>query len=176
MPFAARHHVAAIALALLLPALPMSASAQQCPDTGLSPVNFTAYVKRMQQELPRHGYRAGPVDGRLGPQTRNGIRRYQRDAQLMVDGCMTVELMEHMLYHTPKVYAGGVTDTTLQRQVQQELRERGYYRGAVDGIVGPRTRMALESFQRDAGLRVNLHVNRSTLASIRDADPSVRAR
>ena len=166
----------AAALALLLPALALPAAAQHCPETGLAPANFSAYVKRIQEELPRHGYRAGPVDGRLGQRTRSGIRAYQRDARLYPDGCVSVELLDHMLYHQPKVYAGGAADTTLERQVQQELRGRGYYRGPVDGIVGPRTRAALEAFQRDAGLRVSPHVNRSTLAALRDADPSVRAR
>lgn len=35
--------------------------------------------------------------------------------------------------------------------VQQQLRERGYDPGSVDGRAGPRTRTAIEKFQRDSG-------------------------
>ena len=166
---------AVLALALVLPALSMPVVAAPCPDSGLTPVNYRAYVRRIQEELPRHGYRPSAPDGVLGPRTIAGIKHYQRDAMLPADGCVTPALLDHMLYHLPKVYAGSAADTALERDVQQALALRGYYRGRIDGIVGPKTLAALEAFQRDAGLRVNRVVNRSVLASIRDADPALRA-
>ena len=36
-------------------------------------------------------------------------------------------------------------------QLQRRLRADGYYRGAIDGIMGPRTRSALRAYQRDRG-------------------------
>jgi hypothetical protein len=36
-------------------------------------------------------------------------------------------------------------------QLQQRLAQAGYYRGAIDGIMGPRTRSALRAYQRDHG-------------------------
>ena len=35
---------------------------------------------------------------------------------------------------------------------QATLQEQGYYKGEVDGLMGPLTREALASFQRDHGL------------------------
>jgi hypothetical protein len=44
---------------------------------------------------------------------------------------------------------------SLVAEVQAELRREGYYRGAVDGVLGPRTRNAIAEFQDDRGLAVN---------------------
>jgi peptidoglycan hydrolase-like protein with peptidoglycan-binding domain len=38
--------------------------------------------------------------------------------------------------------------------VQQQLALQGYYRGAVDGIEGPRTRAAVRAYEADHGLAV----------------------
>jgi Putative peptidoglycan binding domain len=37
-------------------------------------------------------------------------------------------------------------------QLQRRLKAAGYYRGALDGIMGPRTRSALRAYQRDRGM------------------------
>ena len=51
-------------------------------------------------------------------------------------------------------------------RVQRELRREGYYRGALDGLIGPMTRSALARFQRDAGLRVTRRIDGPTLAAL----------
>lgn len=50
--------------------------------------------------------------------------------------------------------------------VQAALQERGYYRGAVDGDFGPRTRSALLAFQRDGGLPVTGEIDEATLSAL----------
>jgi peptidoglycan hydrolase-like protein with peptidoglycan-binding domain len=40
------------------------------------------------------------------------------------------------------------------KQVQRGLISYGYYDGTDDGIVGPKTKAALEKFQGDWGLKV----------------------
>jgi hypothetical protein len=50
--------------------------------------------------------------------------------------------------------------------VQQELRRQGYYRGAIDGLIGPMTRAALARYQRDNGLYVTRAVDGPTLAAL----------
>ncbi|MBA2431416.1 MAG: peptidoglycan-binding protein [Chthoniobacterales bacterium] len=52
------------------------------------------------------------------------------------------------------------------RNVQIELRRMGYYRGAIDGLIGPMTRSALTRFQRDNGLPVTRRIDGPTLASL----------
>lgn len=50
--------------------------------------------------------------------------------------------------------------------VQRELRRRGYYRGAIDGDVGPGTRSAIRDYQDDRGLSATGRIDRSLLRSL----------
>jgi len=50
--------------------------------------------------------------------------------------------------------------------VQQELRRQGYYRGEIDGLIGPMTRAALARYQADRGLYVTRAVDGPTLAAL----------
>ena len=43
-------------------------------------------VKKLQESLRDKGYYSGRVDGRIGPQTREGIRKYQKAENLQVTG------------------------------------------------------------------------------------------
>ena len=49
---------------------------------------------------------------------------------------------------------------------QATLQEQGYYKGDVDGLMGPLTREALASFQRDHGLITTAALDQPTLASL----------
>jgi hypothetical protein len=40
-------------------------------------------------------------------------------------------------------------------QVQSRLARAGYYRGPIDGRIGPGTRFAIRAYERDHGLRVD---------------------
>jgi hypothetical protein len=40
-------------------------------------------------------------------------------------------------------------------QVQSRLARAGYYHGAIDGVMGPRTHYAIQAYERDHGLRVD---------------------
>jgi len=59
-----------------------------------------------------------------------------------------------------------VATTSENRQVQQKLKELGYYNGAIDGIFGSQTIQAVKNFQRDYGLTVDGIVGRNTLAKL----------
>jgi Putative peptidoglycan binding domain len=50
--------------------------------------------------------------------------------------------------------------------VQRALAERGFYYGAIDGLVGPMTRRAIASFQSRAGLAVTGEINASLLRAL----------
>ena len=50
--------------------------------------------------------------------------------------------------------------------VQAALQEQGYYRGEVDGLLGPLTRQALAEYQQANGLYVTETIDRPTLSSI----------
>ncbi|MEY2505400.1 MAG: hypothetical protein QOG27_1680 [Verrucomicrobiota bacterium] len=50
--------------------------------------------------------------------------------------------------------------------VQSTLQEQGYYKGDVDGLMGPLTRQALTDFQRDNGLVTTAALDQPTLSSL----------
>ncbi len=48
-------------------------------------------VKKLQESLRDKGYYSGQVDGLIGPQTREGIRQYQKAENLQVTGHVDTE-------------------------------------------------------------------------------------
>ena len=50
--------------------------------------------------------------------------------------------------------------------VQAELQQMGYYRGEVDGLLGPLTREALTAYQADQGLATTASIDEPTLDSL----------
>jgi D-alanyl-D-alanine carboxypeptidase (penicillin-binding protein 5/6) len=99
-------------------------------------------VKKLQLGLKRAGFNPGPVDGRWGSATEKALRRFQRANGLRVDGVPGPQTMRKL-----SVRAGSVSNGQARR-LQTALKRAGYYRGRVDGIWGPRSRLALNSFLR----------------------------
>jgi peptidoglycan hydrolase-like protein with peptidoglycan-binding domain len=50
--------------------------------------------------------------------------------------------------------------------VHATLQQQGYYRGEVDGQLGPLTRAALANYQRDHGLYMTSAIDQPTLESL----------
>ena len=59
-----------------------------------------------------------------------------------------------------------VATTSENKQVQQRLKELGYYYGNIDGIFGKQTITAIKNFQRDYGLVVDGIVGTKTLKAL----------
>jgi putative peptidoglycan binding protein len=61
---------------------------QYAPDARTNQPEYDAgsQVSNVQSALAREGYYDGAIDGRLGPATEKGLRRYQRDHGLPVTG------------------------------------------------------------------------------------------
>jgi hypothetical protein len=70
-------------------------------------------------------------------------------------------------YYSQGTYdsSGQVTDSTVA-SAQTQLARQGYYRGEIDGIVGPETRRAIMRYQSDRGLRVTGRLNVDTLHAL----------
>ncbi len=70
-------------------------------------------------------------------------------------------------YYSQGAYdsSGQVTDSTVA-SAQTQLARQGYYRGEIDGIVGPETRRAIMRYQSDRGLRVTGRLNVDTLHAL----------
>lgn len=72
------------------------------PRQANAPTVYDALVvSDIQAGLDSLGYRAGPVDGVMGPQTGAAIRRYQAHHALPVDGRPTRELARHVQAQAP---------------------------------------------------------------------------
>lgn len=62
-------------------------------------------TKDIQVALKNAGYNPGPIDGKIGKQTRDAIRAFQRNNNLTVDGKVgkqTWELLKEFLYKKVK--------------------------------------------------------------------------
>ncbi len=72
-------------------------------------------------------------------------------------------------YYSSPTYRGQVVDgysSSLAVDVQRALRSQGYYRGAIDGEVGPGTRSAIRSYQARHGLTITGNISSSLLRSL----------
>lgn len=59
-----------------------------------------------------------------------------------------------------------VASVSQNKQVQQKLKNLGYYKGSIDGIFGSQTRQAVVKFQRDNGLVADGIVGPKTLSAL----------
>ena len=69
-------------------------------------------------------------------------------------------------YDGPIYGYNGLTPDQVIANVQGALQQQGYYRGGVDGMLGPLTRSALANYQRQNGLYVTSAIDRPTLESL----------
>jgi Putative peptidoglycan binding domain len=74
---------------------------------------------------------------------------------------------EYYAYDGP-IYVGQRAEPPDQviADVQAELQQMGYYKGEVDGLLGPLTREALTAYQADQGLTTTAAIDQPTLDSL----------
>ncbi len=74
---------------------------------------------------------------------------------------------EYYAYDAP-IYVGHRAEPPdrVIADVQAELQQMGYYRGEVDGLLGPLTRQALTAYQADNGLQITAVIDEPTLNSL----------
>jgi hypothetical protein len=74
---------------------------------------------------------------------------------------------EYYAYDAP-IYAGkrALPPDKVIAEVQAVLQEMGYYKGEVDGLLGPLTRAALTGYQTDNGMTVTAVIDEPTLDSL----------
>ncbi len=78
--------------------------------------------------------------------------------------CLSITMVESFVpTNSVSVYA---LTTTQNKQVQQKLKTLGYYKGAIDGIIGNQSKTAIRNFQRDYGLVVDGIVGPKTLKAL----------
>jgi peptidoglycan hydrolase-like protein with peptidoglycan-binding domain len=152
---------------------------EQTTGQGTQVFLGTAAVRQIQQQLNQTGFDVGNVDGTLNNQTASALADYQRSKGLEPTGTLTLSLLNSLgqqnLLSNPQQSTGGggqggQTWTQEQavaagaplyigpagvRQIQQELNNRGYSVGQVDGQWNQATSQAVQNFQRTNGLEPN---------------------
>lgn len=101
----------------------------------MPPQMRTAYLSAIRIELRAHGYESGEAGG-FDDRLVAAIRTYQRDARLPADGVASKELLDHLMFVLPKVYAPGAAPT--QAGVQPEFPAARVTRSPVDFPNGDR--------------------------------------
>lgn len=129
-------------------------------------------VRAMQTRLKSLGYLTGTVDGSFGDATKAAVIAFQTANGIKADGKAGTTTLNRLYSDaaiaastlataTPSVSVDGYTtlsegDTgTAVRNLQQALKNKGYYSGSVDGSFGSATTVAVVAFQTAQGLRVD---------------------
>jgi hypothetical protein len=69
-------------------------------------------------------------------------------------------------YYYPDSYDADNAYLSVERAVQEELAELGYYHGSVDGAIGPETQRAIRWFQSVAKIPVTGRIDSATLRAL----------
>jgi len=140
------------------------ASPSASPSLVVTTPKPASDVLTAQQRLKDRGYYSGPVDGVIGPNTEAAVRAFQRDVRLTVTGVLDPPTLRALVNDTAR--GGAPVSATDIRSAQQQLKDRGYYSGPVDGVLGPATEASLRAYQRDRGLKVTGRLDSSTIRSL----------
>lgn len=124
-------------------------------------------VIRVQKRLQKLGYFNADVTGNFGSLTKDAVIRFQQDKGLTSDGIIGGET-EALLFGRGRRSRRGSSKLDSARSSQQpdrsnenirylqeQLRDKGFYAGPIDGINSQETQRAVKDFQADVGLKVD---------------------
>jgi len=84
------------------------------------------------------------------------------EADLNVTSAVSSSPSLDVLLADEKVSSVSSPSAMTKEDIQQALKNAGYYAGPLDGKIGPKTRSAVREFQDDMGLKVDGVVGRNT--------------
>lgn len=152
-----------------------SASNQSRSNGQFSSTHSKSNIRQVQQELKQQGFYKGRVDGIEGPQTRAAIKKYQEQNKLTASGRLDEQTLQSLGVSGTGMRGeaarsvgntGRMQSTSEIKQVQSQLKQQGFYTGAVDGISGPETHSAIKKFQQQKNLRVTGRLDQQTLQAL----------
>lgn len=119
--------------------------------------SVSSTVMNLQKLLADRGFYNGAVDGIMGSQTRSAIIAAQKAYNLTADGVAGPQTLAALESDGGKpkatpIITTATTKSTEVSKLQELLSKRGFYNGAVDGIMGPQTRSAIIAAQKNYGL------------------------
>jgi peptidoglycan hydrolase-like protein with peptidoglycan-binding domain len=131
-------------------------------DTGNSGNADPQVALNIEDQLQRHGYLVGPVDGVIDTRTRQAIRAYQADVGLSVTGEADYRLLAHLQTSDAKPLT-----TNAIAETQWLLNRLGYLKGEGGGIMGAKSAAAIRSYQGHRGFTVTGQPSMELLAKLR---------
>lgn len=132
-------------------------------------------VKKIQQVLADKGYYAGSVDGIFGSGTTSAVKKFQSANGLTADGVVGSKTLAKLGISSSNVETKGKTISGTLKQgssgndvelLQQALKNKGYYMGAIDGNFGAGTFSAVKAFQNASRLTVDGVAGSKTLKAL----------
>lgn len=148
-------------------ALAPSNSLPMGSDTG--PVNSGSFVNsgslrlgdrgnkvaQLQTGLQKTGFYKGPIDGVYSAQVVVAVQQFQLARQLQPDGIAgskTQAALRNQTLATPVQSANPATNSISVLELQKRLKLRGFYKGDLDGKMGPKTESAIRAAQSSYGI------------------------
>jgi len=116
---------------------------------------------KLQVILSALGYEVGAIDGVVGSRTTAAIKEFQKECDLDVTGKLDDETRSALRYS----FRENVEELS-GIELQFVLDEVGYDVGAIDGVVGAKTKAALKEFQNDNELDVTGEADEDTVAAL----------
>jgi len=109
-------------------------------------------VRVLQEQLIKAGYLQGEPNGYYGPYTADAVKRFQEANYLTVSGVAgtTTRAKLYSLVNT--------TSDTREfdvLEIQRRLRERGFYKGPLNGVMGEQTKKAIKQAQEFYGISLS---------------------
>lgn len=135
---------------------------------GLNPGDKGEDISALQAKLKElEYYNYGSITGYYGPVTKASVEKFQRTHGLSVSGAMDSKSLELLYsgsarYYT--MYQGDSSDDI--RNMQDRLRELGYFNTNSTGYYGPITLNAVKMFQEANGLAVDGKAGKNTRAAL----------
>ncbi len=148
-------------------------------------------VRKMQNALKKQGFYRGTVDGSFGQATRSAVYRFQKSLGIKADGkpgnttltalyegksainTVTTKKAAALKVKDPHSLYYGCTGSRVKK-LQQALKAAGYYKGAIDGVYGDLTELAVRKFQTAKKMHVDGIAGSKTLSRLNRAQDKVK--
>lgn len=146
---------------------------------GETTTRASSTVMNLQKLLADRGFYNGAVDGIMGSQTRTAIIAAQKAYNLTTDGVAGSQTLAALESDGAKAATTTISSTTTNTKsaevsnLQELLSKRGFYNGAVDGIMGPQTRTAIVAAQKNYGLATDGIAGAQTLTALESGASNV---
>ncbi len=117
----------------------------------------------LQKLLTSRGFYSGPISGFIGELTKDAILKAQKFYGLTEDGVPGKATLAALEADSEYKKSAKTEDV---RSVQTLLSERGFYKGAIDGVLGEETKEAIRAAQKSFGLAVDGVAGSETVSAL----------